>query len=295
MRELDGGFLEADVDEADEGVGVGRRKGRALFAHRVAHGLDGDEDALGLVGHEGDDDLHGAVAAGAQEHIAGLERATHPFGLVEGLVFFGVEELLLADAAADAFELRGSGVAGVLEETVFHLRGRDADDRADLRVRERAEAHGVGDLREVAQRVGDAESLPRGVLVHADAPREPRGAGGGSRVRPVAALVELADQNELSVGRGVEVGGEGGELFFGGVGIECGLVLAIRERVGLGEGGGVDVEHDAKIARGCDVELGHLRGTSFKEDSIFVRAHCPNDRCVEPSRLLGPFSWSVDG
>jgi hypothetical protein len=96
---------------------------------------------------------------------------------------------------------------------------------------------------EIAQRVGDAESLARGVLVHADAPREPRGAGGGSGVRPVAAVVELADQDELSVGRGVEVRRERGELFFGSLGIEGGLVFALGGRVRLGERVVVDVEH----------------------------------------------------
>jgi hypothetical protein len=68
----------------------------------------------------------------------------------------------------------------------------------------------------------------------------------------VAAVVELADQDELSVGRGVEVRGEGGELFFGGCGGERGLVFAIGGRVVLGECGGVDVEHRTTIARGCD-------------------------------------------
>ncbi len=254
VRELDGGLFVADVDESHEGIGVGRGQRPALFAHRVAHGLDGNEDALGFVGHQGDDDLDGAVAAGAQVQVAGVEGAPESFGFVDRLAFFGDEALLLADAAADAFELGRRRVAGVLEESVLHLRRGDADDGAHLGVRELASAHGVGELREVAQRVRDAESFAGGVLVHADAPREPRGAGGGSGVGPVAAVVELADQDELSVGRGVEMRGEGGELFFGGCGVER-LFLAIGGVVVLVLRVVFDVEHAGTIACGCDIGL----------------------------------------
>jgi hypothetical protein len=70
----------------------------------------------------------------------------------------------------------------------------------------------------------------------------------------VAAVVELADQDELSVGRGVEVGRQRGELFFGGLGIEgvflaSGGVFVLVQRVGF------DVEHSGTIARWCDIDL----------------------------------------
>jgi hypothetical protein len=95
VRELDGGLFEPDVDESHEGVGVGRGQRWALFAHRVAHGLDGDEDALGFVGHQGDDDLDGAVAAGAEDDVAGVEGSAKPLCVrPTGLAFFCVDNRL---------------------------------------------------------------------------------------------------------------------------------------------------------------------------------------------------------
>lgn len=70
----------------------------------------------------------------------------------------------------------------------------------------------------------------------------------------MAAVVELADQDELSIRGGVEVGGERGELFFGGRGVEVRLFFSIGARVVLVQCAVVDVEHVQTIARGCDID-----------------------------------------
>ena len=65
--------------------------------------------------------------------------------------------------------------------------------------------------------------------------------------------------------------GEGGELFFGDCGIE-GVFLAIGGVVVFVQCAVFDVEHDGKIARGCDSDLCRSRRRSFGEDSLGQRS-----------------------
>ena len=118
----------------------------------------------------------------------------------------------LLDAAADALEPRGGAVLRQVEEPAFILRRGDSRHRADFRVAHLGARESGVDQRQLPERLGHADFLPRRDRAEAHAPIEP----GRHRRQPVlpvaAARVELADERQEPVLGRVELGGEGRDL-----------------------------------------------------------------------------------
>ena len=139
---------------------------------------------------------------------------------------------------ADEFlDMLGGAVQADIEEIVFVLRSGDAGQGPDLGVAELALGQCLGEQRQLRQRPGDADLLPRGMSVDATGPAQPVGAGQRPLGGPDLAAVELGDECEEAPGGGMDVSGEGGD---GG-----------GERI---------VGHGGKIVRGNGMQDGH--GTS---------------------------------
>src|SRR5678816_2830796 len=103
-------------------------------------------------------------------------------------------------------------VARDLQEVFIRARIRDARDRADLRVAQLPALHRRADVRQLRERVPDAHLLARGAEPDAALPVEPVRAGLRETVRPSAATIELRDQHEQPMVRGIQVPGELGDL-----------------------------------------------------------------------------------
>jgi hypothetical protein len=97
------------------------------------------------------------------------------------------------------------------KQTPLGLRRGDAGQGADLGIRELPPREGVGELRQRAQRPGDADPLARRAWLQANSPGQPLRARAEASVSP-ASGVELTDSREQSGGGRVEMGRQLGDL-----------------------------------------------------------------------------------
>jgi hypothetical protein len=116
-----------------------------------------------------------------------------------------------APAADDPLDVAGGAGAADGEETLFGLWRGHAGERPHLGVRELASREGLGQSRQGRQGARHAHAFPGCAQVEPDAPAQPGGARGESRV-PAAAGVELADEIEQARGRRFEMRGKLGDL-----------------------------------------------------------------------------------
>jgi len=87
---------------------------------------------------------------------------------------------------------------------------RDSRDGPDLRVRQLAVLHCCADARQAGKRVRNADLLSRGAEIDAGPPAEPV-CTGPEAVAPDARGIELAQEDEQLVRRGVQPRGELGD------------------------------------------------------------------------------------
>ena len=146
---------------------------------------------------------HGAVVVVPEGEAAILVLGIGPLGLL-GALGPAVE-------ADELLHMLGGAVQSDVEEVGFVLRGGDAGQGPDLRVAELTLRQRFGEHRQLGQRPGDADLLPRGVGIDAAGPGEPVGAGQRPLRGPDLAAIELGDEGEEAEGGSVEVGGEGGD------------------------------------------------------------------------------------
>ena len=146
---------------------------------------------------------HGAVVLVPEGEAAILVLGIGPFGL------FGA--LRPAMEADELLDMLRCAVQSDVEEVGLVPGGDDAGQRPDLGVAELALGQRLGEQRQLGQRAGDADLLPRGVGIDAAGPAQPVGAGQRPLGGPDLSAVELRDEGEESGGGGVDVSGEGGD------------------------------------------------------------------------------------
>lgn len=109
-------------------------------------------------------------------------------------------------------KLGSGGVTGDLDEVLLGVRFRDARERANLRVRQLADAECRAHVRQLAEATGNPNSLPGRTWRDRASPREPMGARVHAPFGPTTPFVELGDQQQPAAGRRVDVGGELADL-----------------------------------------------------------------------------------
>jgi hypothetical protein len=114
--------------------------------------------------------------------------------------------------AHHALHVCRGAVAGNRQQVVLVLRRRHAGHCPHLGVAQLAARERLAHAWQRLERAGDAHLLPGGIEADAAAPVEPVGAGDDAPAGPALAAVELGDEHQQAVGRGVDVGGEGGDL-----------------------------------------------------------------------------------
>ena len=184
------------------------------------------QDARAHLGREPPVQDHGAVVLVPEGEAAVLMLGIGPLGL------FGA--LRPAMEADELLHMLRGAVQTDVEEVGFVPGGGDAGQCPDLGVAELTLRQRLGEQRQLGQRPGDADLLPRGMGIDAAGPAQPMGAGQRPLVGPDLAAVELGDEGEEAPGGGVDVGGKGGD----------------------GDGEGI-VVHGGEIVGGDGVNGGH--------------------------------------
>ena len=113
--------------------------------------------------------------------------------------------------ADELLDMRRGAVQSDIEEVDLILGSGDSGQCPDLGVAELALGQRLGEQRQLGQRAGDADLLPRGMGIDAAGPAQPVGARQRPLCGPDLAAVELGDEGEESVSRSMDVGGEGGD------------------------------------------------------------------------------------
>jgi hypothetical protein len=108
--------------------------------------------------------------------------------------------------------VRGGAVLGDGQQVALIRGVADSRDLARLGVAELAAGHGGGNLRQFLERTGYPYFLACGAHGDAALPVEPMRAGLGGAIRPAVAAIELGDQFEEAVIRGIDVAGESADL-----------------------------------------------------------------------------------
>jgi hypothetical protein len=159
----------------------------------VEHG----PDQLRLLGVEHGLDLDHAVLEVAPADVAAL--------LIDLRVRILIVPLHECVLAAQLLELRGGHQPRVVEQQRLVLRRRDAQQRADLRVRHLAAPQRIVDPRELGQLARDAHVIARRHQIPADAPGQPVRARRRALDMPATARIERAQIGEQPMHRGIEV------------------------------------------------------------------------------------------
>ena len=137
-----------------------------------------------------------------------------------------------------------SAVQSDVQEVDLILGSGDAGQRPDLRVAELALRQRFGEQRQLRQRPGDADLLPRGMGIDAAGPAQPVGARQRPLSGPDLAAVELGDEDKQPVRGGMDVGGEGGDRGGEGVVVHGGEIVG-----GDGVKGGHGTRKSAEILK----------------------------------------------
>jgi len=127
-----------------------------------------------------------------------------------------------APAAHDALDVLGGAGPADREQPLLGLRRGDARERPNLGVRQLAASECLRQTGQCTERPGHPDALARCARVEPDTPRQPGGAREEARV-PASAGIEIADEVEQVRGRGVEVGGQFGDLVAEPVELDYGL------------------------------------------------------------------------
>jgi len=114
-------------------------------------------------------------------------------------------------ASHDALDVLGGARAAHRQKSLLGLRRGHAGQLADLCVRELTAGERPRQPRQRAEGAGDPDVLAGGAGREPHAPGEPSGAGAKAGV-PAIAGIEFTDEIEQASGRGVEVGGQLGDL-----------------------------------------------------------------------------------
>jgi hypothetical protein len=131
--------------------------------------------------------------------------------LAGGLVSLGLE--VDAPPRADqSLDVVCGARSGEREQLLFGLGRGGTGERAGFGIRDLTTREGGGDARQTAESARDTDPLTGGVEVGAGPPGEPVSARAASAVVPAIARIELADELEQAGARGIEVGGELGDL-----------------------------------------------------------------------------------
>ena len=110
--------------------------------------------------------------------------------------------------------MRGRAMARDVHEHGLVRGRRDARHRADLRVRDLAFRERVGDLRQLLERARDANLLARGDGTDAALPVEPLRRVGEPVALERLLAIELGDEREEAIRRGVQMAPELRDLRF---------------------------------------------------------------------------------
>ena len=111
----------------------------------------------------------------------------------------------------ELLHMLGGAVQSDVQEVDLVPGSGDAGQRPNLGVAELALRQRFGEQRQLGQRAGDSDLLPRGVSVDPAGPAQPVCAGHRPLGGPDLPTIELGDEGEEPVGGGVDVGGKGGD------------------------------------------------------------------------------------
>ena len=139
----------------------------------------------------------------------------------------------------------GRAGAGEVHELLFVLRCGHARERTGFRVRQLCASHHPAQTRQVLERTGHAHLLAGGAYGDAGAPAQPVGARLEAH-GPALSLVELTDQHQQTVGGGIDVGGEFGDLVAESLEVgewRGGESCRRGDGGGRGGGGGGELDH----------------------------------------------------
>jgi hypothetical protein len=145
------------------------------------------------------------------EHIAAVvvdEPVQLPQVMAQVLRLQRLGPLDASVALNQALDMGGRAVLRDHEQILLIPRRRHARHGADLGEADPSGAERVTDPGQVREGVGDADLLPGGAHADAAFPVEPMGAGLQARPFPALALVELADQDQETVGGGGDMRGQ---------------------------------------------------------------------------------------
>ena len=195
------------------------------------------EDARAHLGREPPVQHHGAVVLVPEGEAAVLVLRIGPLGLLRAL--------RTAVEPHELLHVLGGAVQSDVEEIGLVLGSGNAGQRANLGVAELALRQRFREQREPGQCPCDADLLARGVGVDAAGPGQPVGARQRPLRGPDLATVELGDEYEEAVRRGMDVGGESGDGGGEGVVVHGGEII---RRNGMQDGHGSQENIIGKMA-----------------------------------------------
>jgi hypothetical protein len=205
------GVVERALGEQRQGVGLlllhrGRVGVGRLLAPPLVEGLAGGVQRLEQQGA----DLGGQAPADPHRTVFVGVHVQRAAGVVPGRLP-GLGLVHPPPAPHDALHVRGGPGAAHRQQSLLGLRGRDASQLPDLRVREFPDGQRLRQPRQRAERPGHPDVLAGRARGEPHPPGEPVGAR-AEPVVPAGAGVELADEIEQAGRGGVQVRGELGDL-----------------------------------------------------------------------------------